>query len=59
MGNEGTQIVFQLRYHDAKVIAEDFAHKFYVDDFVNHSQFNMFIQLLIRGMVSEGFSREI
>jgi len=59
LGNVGIQIVFRLGFQDAKIMVEEFAHKFNIDDFVNLPQFNMYIKLMIRGMVSEGFSGEL
>jgi len=56
MGNVGRKIVFQLGYQDARIMAEEFTHKFSIDDFINLPQFNMCIKLMINGMVSVGFS---
>lgn len=56
LGNVGTVICFRLGAGDAKVMEQEFYPVFSQEDFVNLSQYQIYLKLLIDGATSRGFS---
>jgi hypothetical protein len=56
LGNVGTLIAFRLGAPDADVLKEDFFPRFSVTDFLNLPKYQIYLRLMIDGVVSDGFS---
>ena len=59
MGNAGSLIAFRVGSHDAKILEQEFYPRFSQEDFVRLPQFQIYLKLMINGVVSEGFSARI
>jgi len=57
-GNVGTIINFRLGVKDAKVLSEEYAQQFSVDDLINLPKFSIYLKLCIDGVTSNPFSAE-
>lgn len=57
-GNVGTIINFRLGVEDAKVLAEEYANRFAIDDIINLSKFSIYLKLSINGVTSQPFSAD-
>lgn len=55
-GNVGTLIAFRVGATDAEYLEKEFTPRFVIDDIVNIPKFQMYLKLLIDGIVSEPFS---
>ncbi|UPT68022.1 MAG: type IV secretion system DNA-binding domain-containing protein [Sphingobacteriales bacterium JAD_PAG50586_3] len=58
-GNAGTIISFRIGTEDAQYMAKEMHPVFEVEDFINLSNFNMYLQLMIDGKKSKGFSANL
>jgi len=56
LGNVGTLIAFRLGAQDAEILKEDFFPRFSVTDFLNLPKYQIYLRLVIDGVISEGFS---
>lgn len=56
LGNVGTLIAFRVGAPDAEVLKEDFLPQFAKQDFLNLPRYQIYLRLMIDGIVSEGFS---
>lgn len=56
LGNVGTLIAFRVGTRDAKILAEEFFPEFTVEDLVSLPRFQIYLRLMIDGVVSRGFS---
>lgn len=56
LGNVGTIVCFRLGYHDARLMEKIFYPEFEASDFVNLSNFDIYLKLMIDGKPSKGFS---
>ena len=56
LGNVGSLISFRVGAQDAEVLKEEFFPKFAKKDFVNLPKHQIYLRLMIDGIVSEGFS---
>lgn len=56
LGNVGTLIAFRVGPRDAKILAEEFFPEFSVEDLVGLPQYQVYLRLMIDGVVSRGFS---
>lgn len=57
-GNVGTMIVFRIGAEDAEFLEKEFEPEFTAQDLVNLSKYNIYIKLMIDGLVSKPFSAE-
>ncbi len=55
-GNVGTMIVFRVGAADAEFLAKEFTPRFIEEDLVNLPKFQVYLKLMIDGVVSEPFS---
>lgn len=55
-GNVGTLISFRVGAMDAEYLEKEFSPRFVIDDIVNIPKYQMYLKLLIDGIVSEPFS---
>ncbi len=55
-GNVGTLIAYRVGAADAEYLEKEFAPRFIIDDIVNLPKYQMYLKLLIDGIVSEPFS---
>jgi hypothetical protein len=58
LGNVGTLFAFRVGVRDAKVMAEELFPEFSIEDFVNLPARQIYVRLMINGVVSRGFSAE-
>jgi len=58
LGNVGTLIAFRLGAPDAEVLKEDFFPRFSVTDFLNLPKYQIYLRLMIDGLISDGFSAD-
>lgn len=56
LGNAGTIISFRVGARDAAYLAQEFQPQFSQADFVNLPNHDIYLKLMIQGMVSRGFS---
>lgn len=56
LGNVGTLITFRVGAPDAEALKEDFLPQFAKQDFLNLPRYQIYLRLMIDGVVSEGFS---
>jgi type IV secretory pathway TraG/TraD family ATPase VirD4 len=56
LGNVGSLIVFRVGYKDAQYFAKEFHPVFKASDFINLSNYEIYIRLFIDGKSSRGFS---
>ena len=56
LGNVGTIVCFRLGYADARLMEKEFNPIFTASDFVNLSNFDIYLKLMIKGMPSKAFS---
>ncbi len=56
LGNVGTLIVFRVGVRDAKILADEFFPEFSVEDLVSLPKYQIYLRLMIDGVVSRGFS---
>lgn len=55
-GNVGTLIAFRVGATDAEYLEKEFSPRFVIDDIVNLPKYQMYLKLLVDGIVSEPFS---
>jgi len=55
-GNVGTLITFQVGAADAEYLEKEFAPTFSAEDFVNLGKYEIYLRLMIDGLVSQPFS---
>ncbi len=55
-GNVGTLITFQIGAADAEYLEKEFAPTFSAEDFVNLGKYEIYLRLMIDGLVSQPFS---
>lgn len=58
LGNVGTLVAFRVGVRDAKVLADEFFPEFSIEDFVNLPAHQIYVRLMIDGVVARGFSAE-
>jgi hypothetical protein len=58
LGNTGTIICFRIGAEDADVIAREFAPYVRAEDLVNLSNYNVYVKVMVDGVVSRPFSGE-
>ncbi len=58
LGNVGTLIVFRVGVRDAKILADEFFPEFSIEDLVNLPARQVYVRLMIDGVVSRGFSAQ-
>lgn len=58
-GNVGTIVCFRIGPEDAEFLEKEFAPEFNVNDLLNLGRTNIYIKLLIDGIVSSPFSAEV
>jgi hypothetical protein len=58
LGNIGTLVAFRVGVRDAKILADEFFPEFSIEDFVNLAARQIYVRLMIDGVVSRGFSAE-
>lgn len=56
LGNVGTLITFRVGVRDAEVLAKEFFPQFAVEDLVSLPRYQIYLRLMIDGVVSRGFS---
>lgn len=56
LGNVGTLIAFRVGVRDAKILADEFFPEFSIEDLVSLPQYQIYLRLMIAGIVSRGFS---
>lgn len=56
LGNVGKLITFRVGAPDAEALKEDFLPQFAKQDFLNLPRYQIYLRLMIDGVVSEGFS---
>jgi hypothetical protein len=56
LGNVGTLIAFRVGVRDAKVLADEFFPEFSIEDLVSLPKYQIYLRLMIDGVVSRGFS---
>ena len=56
LGNVGTMIAFRVGMSDAEVLEKEFRPEMTADDLVNLPNFNIYLRLMIDGVVSKAFS---
>jgi len=55
-GNVGTMIAFRIGAQDAKYLEDEFEPVFYPQDLVNLPKYNVYLKLMIDGVISKPFS---
>ncbi|MGD0538971.1 MAG: hypothetical protein ABSC03_15155 [Verrucomicrobiota bacterium] len=58
LGNVGTMIAFRLALADAELLEKEFWPTFNAQDLINLPNHNVYIKLMVNGMVSQPFSAE-
>lgn len=58
LGNVGTLIAFRVGVQDAEVLAKEFWPDFGVKDLVSLPRYQIYLRLMIDGIVSKPFSAE-
>ncbi|MFC2088272.1 type IV secretory system conjugative DNA transfer family protein [Calditrichota bacterium] len=56
LGNVGTLVVFRVGAFDAEILKEEYFPKFNKVDFLKLPKYQIYLRLMINGVVSEGFS---
>jgi len=56
LGNVGTIVCFRLGYSDARLMEKQFYPEFEASDFINLSNYDIYLKLMIHGKPSKGFS---
>jgi len=57
-GNVGTMITFRIGAEDAEFLEKEFSPEFLAQDLVNLSKYNIYLKMIISGVVSRPFSAE-
>lgn len=58
LGNVGTIITFRVGPLDAEILKEEFSTRFTKDDLLTLPKYQIYLKLMIDGVVSEGFSAD-
>ena len=56
LGNVGTMISFRIGVADAEVLAKEFYPEFTIQDLISLPNYEVYLKLMINGMISEPFS---
>src|SRR5437879_10821276 len=56
LGNVGTVIAFRVGLSDAEVLEKEFRPEIAADDLINLPNFNIYLKLMVDGVVSRPFS---
>lgn len=58
LGNVGTLIAFRVGVRDAKILVDEFFPEFSIEDLVSLPRYEIYLRLMVDGVVTRGFSGE-